>query len=183
MLDRVNPWGDRVRPSLGAQVVAEVAGERWQLEAYRELRRGIFIEEQALFEGSDFDAHDQHALPIVATSQIAGMPDRVVGVVRIYESGEGTWYGGRLGVHRDFRRFGAVGTALITAAVATAHALGCRQFLATVQEANVRYFERHHFAVREALLVRGRPHRLMEAALSAYPPRALGSRFVQTRAA
>ncbi|MGC4094866.1 MAG: GNAT family N-acetyltransferase [Polyangiaceae bacterium] len=183
MLDPVNPWGRPLRPSLGSEIVAEIAVEGWQLHAYRELRRAIFAEEQGLFEGSDFDAHDDYALPIVATSQIAGMADRVVGVVRIYESEPGVWYGGRLGVHRDFRRFGAVGTALISAAVSTAHYLGCRRFLATVQQANVRYFERHHFEVREPISVCGRPHQLMQARLEDYPARATGSRFVFARVA
>lgn len=183
MLDVVNPWGSRLRQSLSAEIVAEVASEAWQLKAYRELRRDIFAEEQGLFEGTDFDQHDQHALPIVAQSQIAGMADRVVGVVRIYRSEPSTWYGGRLGVHRDYRRFGAVGAALIACAVSTAHALGCRRFLATVQMANVRYFERHHFRALREVTVRERPHCLMQAELDAYPPRAPGERFVQARVA
>lgn len=183
MLDPINPWGRPVRPSLGAAVVAEVATEPWQLAGYRALRRAIFAEEQGLFEGSDFDDHDRHALPIVAQSQIAGMADRVVGVVRIYPSEPGTWYGGRLGVHVDFRRFGAIGTALITTACSTAHALGCQRFLATVQQANVRYFERHHFRVLRVLTLLGRPHQLMQADLSKYPPRAEGERLLQARVA
>ncbi len=181
MLDGVNPWGRPVRPSLGAEVVAEVATEAWQLRGYRELRRAIFAEEQRLFEGSDFDEHDAHALPIVAQSQIAGMADKVVGVVRIYRSEPGTWYGGRLAVREEFRRFGAIGTALIATAVSTAHALGCQRFLATVQLANVRYFERHHFIALRGVEVRGLPHQLMQADLAAYPPRA--ERLVQARVA
>jgi len=183
VLDAINPWGRPVRPSLGAEVVAQVASERWQLAGYRELRRAIFAEEQGLFDGSDFDEHDAHALPIVAQSQIAGMADRVVGVVRIFRSEPGTWYGGRLGVHREFRRFGAIGTALIATAVSTAHAHGCQRFLATVQVANVRYFERHHFRVLRELTLLGRPHQLMQADQAFYPPRAEGERFVQARVA
>ncbi|HXK18002.1 MAG TPA: MSMEG_0567/Sll0786 family nitrogen starvation N-acetyltransferase [Polyangiaceae bacterium] len=183
MLDVVNPWGRPVRPSLGAEVVAQVAREPWQLLGYRELRRAIFAEEQGLFAGSDFDEHDAHALPIVAESQIAGMSDRVVGVVRIYRGEPGTWFGGRLGVRKEYRRFGAIGTALITTAVSTAHALGCGRFLATVQLANVRYFERHHFRVLREIDVLGRPHQLMQAELAAYPPRAEGERLVQGRVA
>ncbi len=183
MLDRVNPWGRPVRPSLGAEVVAQIASEPWQLCGYRELRRAIFAEEQGIFEGSDFDEHDAHALPIVAQSQIAGMSDEVVGVVRIYRSEPGTWYGGRLGVHREFRRFGAIGTALITTAVSTAHGLGCQRFLATVQVANVRYFERHHFRALREISVRGLPHQLMQADLARYPACALGERIVQARVA
>jgi putative N-acetyltransferase (TIGR04045 family) len=168
---------------LGAEVVAEVAREPWQLAGYRELRRAIFSEEQGLFSGSDFDEHDEHALPIVAASQIAGMPDSVVGVVRIYRSAPGIWYGGRLGVRREFRRFGAIGSALITTAVSTAHALGCQRFLAHIQLANVRYFERHHFRVLREVVVQGQPHQLMQAELACYPPRAAHDRLVQARVA
>jgi putative N-acetyltransferase (TIGR04045 family) len=183
VLDAINPWGRPIRPSLGAEIVAGVASEPWQLLGYRELRRAIFAEEQGLFEGSDFDEHDAHALPIVAESQIAGMADRVVGVVRIFRSEPGTWYGGRLGVRREFRRFGAIGTALIATAVSTAHGQGCQRFLATVQVANVRYFERHHFRVLREISVRGRSHQLMQADLACYPPRAEGQRVVQARVA
>jgi putative N-acetyltransferase (TIGR04045 family) len=183
VLDRVNPWGRPVRPSLGAEVVAEVASEPWQLAGYRALRRAIFAEEQGLFEGSDFDEHDEHALPIVAQSQIAGMPDDIVGVVRIYRREPGTWFGGRLGVRKEYRRFGAIGTALITTAVSTAHGLGCQRFLATVQLANVRYFERHHFRALREVPVRGLPHQLMQADLACYPPRVEGERLVQSRVA
>ena len=183
MLDPINPWGRPIRPSLSAEIVAQVASEPWQLAGYRELRRAIFAEEQGLFEGSDIDEHDQHALPIVAHSQIAGMADRVVGVVRIYRSEPGTWYGGRLGVRKEYRRFGAIGAALISSACSTAHALGCQRFLATVQDGNVRYFERHHFRVLRALDLLGRPHQLMQADLACYPPRAEGERLVQARVA
>ena len=183
MLDPIHPWGRPVKPSLGAEVIAEVATQPWQVAGYRQLRTRIFAEEQGLFAGSDFDEHDEHALPIVAQSQIVGMADQVVGVVRIYRSEPGTWYGGRLGVRTEFRRFGAIGTALITAAVSTAHALDCQRFLATVQLGNVRYFERHHFRTLREVSVLGRPHQLMQADLAAYPARSLGERFVQARVA
>jgi len=183
VLDTIHPWGRPIRASLGAEIVARLAREPCQLAGYRELRRAIFAEEQGLFEGSDFDEHDAHALPIVAESQIAGMSDRVVGVVRIFRSEPGVWYGGRLGVHREFRRFGAIGTALIATACSTAHAHGCQRFLATVQLANVRYFERHHFRVLREISVRGRPHQFMQAELACYPPRSDGERCVQARVA
>ncbi|MET0795220.1 MAG: MSMEG_0567/Sll0786 family nitrogen starvation N-acetyltransferase [Polyangiaceae bacterium] len=141
------------------------------MQAYFQLRREIFGVEQGLFEGSDRDAHDEHASAIVAQGEIAGMPDGVVGVVRIYQQGKDTWYGGRLGVARAYRRVGVVGTALITEAVSTAHGWGCRRFLATVQEANARYFEHHHFRRLEAMELLGRPHFLMQADLERYPAR------------
>jgi putative N-acetyltransferase (TIGR04045 family) len=171
MLDLVYPWGQPVRPQTAQQIRAEVASEPWQIAAYFRIRREIFAAEQGIFVDSDEDAFDAHATPIVAQGEIAGMPDGVVGVVRIYRAAEGedTWFGGRLGVSHAYRRVGAVGTALITEAVATAHGWGCRRFLATVQGANARYFEQHHFRRLEAIELLGRPHFLMEADLSRYP--------------
>jgi len=163
------PWGTHPR-FLSRDVSATVASERWQIEAYFRLRRDIFEREQGLFSGSDVDEHDAHATPIVASSQLAGMPDEVVGVVRIYRTESDTWYGGRLGVAHAYRRVGAVGGALIQTAVSTAHAHGCRRFLATVQQRNVRYFERYAFRSLSELSLRGQPHRLMQADLAAYPP-------------
>jgi putative N-acetyltransferase (TIGR04045 family) len=183
VLDRVLPWGHAVRPYVCPHVTAEIASEAWQLAAYFALRRRIFVHEQRLFTVSDADEHDETATPIVALSQLAGMADEVVGVVRIYESAPGTWFGGRLGVAASYRARGAVGAALITAAVSTAHAWGCRRFLATVQEANVRYFERHHFRALEATTVCGRPHRLMEAELDCYPACSRASRNPAEQAA
>jgi len=171
MLDRIHPWGKPVRTQTAQRVTAELAREPWQVAGYYQLRREIFAAEQGLFEGSDRDAFDEHASPIVAQGEIAGMPDGVVGVVRIYQEGKDTWFGGRLGVSRAYRRVGAVGTALITEAVSTAHGWGCRRFLATVQEANARYFEHHHFCRLEAIELLGRPHFLMQADLAHYPAR------------
>jgi putative N-acetyltransferase (TIGR04045 family) len=163
------PWGIP-RGFLSRDVSASVARERWQVEAYYRLRREIFEREQRLFTDSDVDEFDARAIPIVASSHIAGMPDEVVGVVRIYPTEDDTWYGGRLGVAHAYRRVGAVGGALIAVAVASAHAWGCRRFLATVQLRNVRYFERYAFQPLGEVSVRGQPHQLMQADLAAYPP-------------
>lgn len=169
MLDAVHPWGKALRVQTAQRITAEVAREPWQVRAYYQLRREIFAAEQGLFEHDDRDQFDAEASPIVAQGEIAGMPDAVVGVVRIYRADERTWFGGRLGVAHAYRRVGAVGSALITEAVSTAHAWGCQRFLATVQEANARYFEHHHFRRLERLELLGRPHFLMQADLERYP--------------
>jgi len=171
VLDRIHPWGNPVRAQTAQRITAQLADEWWQVVAYFQLRREIFAVEQGLFAESDRDVFDDRARPIVAQGEIAGMPDRVVGVVRIYQEGTDTWFGGRLGVARAYRRVGAVGTALITEAVSTAHGWGCKRFLATVQEANTRYFEHHHFRRLQALSLLGRPHFLMQADLEHYPAR------------
>lgn len=169
-------WGEPVVPFFSPVVTAQIAREAWQLRGYYALRRTVFVEEQGLFDATDIDDHDAVATPIVVVGHAAGMPDEVVGAVRIYPAGAGTWYGGRLGVSRGYRSRGVVGSALVVAAVCTAHARGCTRFLATIQEANVAFFERHHFAKRGAVPVCGLPHELMEADLDAYPPRVADDR-------
>lgn len=170
MLDGINPYGRRVPAYRSPAIVTQVAREPWQVEGYYRLRRGVFAEEQGLFSDDDRDAHDAHALPIVAMSVVAGMPDEVVGVVRIFETAPRQWYGGRLAVSAAYRRHGVVGESLIRVAVCTANLHGCDRFMATVQAPVVRYFERHHFRFIEPISVCGKPHGLMEAELAAFPP-------------
>jgi putative N-acetyltransferase (TIGR04045 family) len=161
-------WGEPVAPFLTSHVTAQIASEPWQHIGYLALRRSIFVAEQRMFDVSDVDEHDGVATPIVVLGHSGGMPDEVIGGVRIYPTGGGTWFGGRLGVHARHRARGVVGSALIFAAVSTAREWGCTRFLATVQEPNVRYFERHRFASIRAVDVCGHPHRLMEADLAFY---------------
>jgi predicted GNAT family N-acyltransferase len=137
---------------LSRDIGALVANEPWQVDGYFRLRREIFEREQRLFTDSDVDEHDAHATPIVALSHVAGMPFEVIGVAH------------------EYRRVGAVGGALIRTAVTTAHAHGCRRFLATVQARNVRYFEHYDFHSLGELSVRDQPHHLMQAELRSFPP-------------
>ena len=137
---------------------------------YFRLRQAIFCDEQQLFEQLDRDDLDTVAYPIVAIAHQPDQPDQVVGVVRIYETQPRLWYGGRLGVHPEFRRVGRIGKGLIQKAVTTANTWGCDRFLATVQLQNVRFFTRLHWQSLEQLDIVGRPHHLMEADLAFYPP-------------
>ena len=141
-----------------------------ELQGYFDLRQSIFCQEQNLFDGNDEDALDAIAYPIVAIDREAPPDQQVVGVVRIYEEGNRLWYGGRLGVHRDYRRVGRIGKGLIQKAVTTANTWGCDRFLATVQLQNVRFFRRLHWETLEEITVCDRPHHLMEADLNFYPP-------------
>lgn len=175
--DQTSVASATVRAYRSRGIVTQVATEPWQVAGYHELRRRVFVEEQGLFEASDEDRADDVALPIVAMSVVHGMLDQVVGTVRIFQPLDGnasTWFGGRLAVDPFYRRHGVIGESLIRAAVCTAHALGCTEFLATVQQPVVRYFERHHFRVLRPITVCGVPHALMEASLSAYPARHYG---------
>jgi hypothetical protein len=160
-----------------------------QLDGYWALRKQIFCEEQRIFQGNDYDEFDEHAIPIVCETLIAGMEDGVVGVVRIDERAPGLWYGSRLAVAQDYRSIrqlspgvsvrnnlpiyrglGALGAGLIYKAVSTAHALGCTEFLATVQHQNVRFFQRLHWEALGTLDLFGLPHVKMRADLSYYRP-------------
>jgi putative N-acetyltransferase (TIGR04045 family) len=134
--------------------------------AYLELRRSIFCDEQGLFAASDQDELDAVAFPIVCL----GPGERVVGVVRTWQAGPGQWWGGRLGVHRDFRTVGSIGRWLVQHAVGVARARGARQFRATVQAGNVAFFRRLHWRSLEQLELLGRTHHLMEADLERYAP-------------
>jgi hypothetical protein len=169
--------------------VFKIARTSDELAGYWALRRAIFCEEQKIFRGTDRDAIDARAIPIVCETLIAGMEDSVVGVVRIDEREPGVWYGSRLGVAADFRSvkkispgvamrnhqpvyrgLGALGAGLIYKAVSTAHALGCREFLATVQHQNARFFERLHWEPLEQIELFGLPHVKMRADLGHYQP-------------
>ncbi|PUA19426.1 MSMEG_0567/Sll0786 family nitrogen starvation N-acetyltransferase [Glaciimonas sp. PCH181] len=148
----------------------KLASSHQEREATRCLRRAVFCDEQGIFKGDDQDEIDQHALPIAAILSIPDMQDEVVGTVRIYESEPGVWYGSRLAVATQARRIGSVGSGLIKLAVGTAHARGCKIFLAQVQSQNVPLFKKLHWTSLAEIDVHGRPHHLMQADLAHYPP-------------
>lgn len=148
----------------------KLATEAWEHDEAARLRRAVFCEEQRLFHGSDADAIDGIAATLVAVSCIHSMSEDVVGTVRIHELSPGLWQGSRLAVRRDYRGQAWLGSELIHLAVSTAHARGARRFVAQVQPQNVPLFERLHWRSLEEIMVRDRPHRLMEADLAHYPP-------------
>ncbi|MGF1569880.1 MAG: MSMEG_0567/Sll0786 family nitrogen starvation N-acetyltransferase [Nodosilinea sp.] len=148
----------------------ELAKSDIDIRGYFALRQTIFCEEQGLFAGHDLDDLDDLAHPIVAIDHEAPAGRQVVGVVRIYEPSPRLWYGGRLGVHPHYRRVGRIGKGLIHKAVTTAHGWGCDRFLATVQQQNVRFFQRLHWDLLEEMILCDRPHGLMVADLNFYPP-------------
>jgi len=145
----------------------KLASTPQEIDAYFALRRSIFAEEQQLFQSDDRDDIDAIAYPIIA---ITTDTQQVVGVVRIYETEPGIWYGGRLGTHADYRKGWQIGKGLIYKAVTTANTWGCTQFLATVQLQNVRFFQRLHWESLQEITLRDRPHHLMQADLAFYPP-------------
>jgi hypothetical protein len=166
-----------------------IARNGHELEGYWGLRRQIFCKEQGIFDETDRDEFDEDAIPIICETLVAGMEDGVVGVVRIDEREAGLWYGSRLGVAPEYRAIrqlspsvsvrnslpvyrglGALGAGLIYKAVSTAHALGCVEFLATVQQQNARFFQRLHWEPLGTLDLFGLPHVKMRADLNYYRP-------------
>jgi len=149
--------------------VVRLARTPWERAGHHALRRAVFCEEQHVFEHDDRDAIDDHALPIIAAYCTAGMPERVVGAVRIHQPEPGIWRGSRLAVHPEHRKLSRIGAELIRMAVCTAHGLGARQFFAQVQEQNVLFFRRLHWRSIGETTLHGLPHHEMEANLVRYP--------------
>lgn len=146
------------------------ADTAWEIDQARRLRRAVFCLEQGIFVGDDLDVIDAQAQPLVAVSQVGGMPDQVVGTVRIHEAEPGLWWGSRLAVHAAFRHHGRLGAMLIRLAVCSAHARGCHLFLAHVQAQNVPLFEKLGWTWLKDETLHGRPHALMQARLDQHPP-------------
>ena len=146
----------------------------WEAREAHALRRAVFCIEQGIFVGDDRDAIDERAQLLVANTCVAGIPQQVVGTVRIHrEQAEGLpdlWYGSRLAVHPAFRHHSRLGATLIRLAVSSAHALGCQTFRAHVQSQNVPLFERMGWCVLNEELLLGRAHAHMQVDLAQYPP-------------
>jgi putative N-acetyltransferase (TIGR04045 family) len=153
---------------LAGDMLVKPAGEPWERQHYYALRHAVFSDEQQLL-AQDKDEKDFAAIPIVAVTHHCGMPEQVIGAVRIYQTEPGLWYGGRLCVQRQYRRHATIGKALVNEAVSRAIDLGCQTFLATVQQANESYFHSLHWVTLEAISLLGQPHCLMQARLDCYP--------------
>ena len=153
---------------LAGELLVKPADQAWEREDYYGLRREVFCEEQQLL-AQDKDENDFQAIAIVAVAYHCGMPERVIGAVRIYQAEPGLWYGGRLCVERQYRRHSMIGKALVNEAVSRAIDLGCHTFLATVQLANESYFRALHWQTLGSMDLLGQPHNLMQAHLGCYP--------------
>jgi putative N-acetyltransferase (TIGR04045 family) len=171
-MDTLLPWCELPTTFAPCEFRVKWADGGWEINEARRLRRAVFCDEQHVFDGDDLDATDAHAQPLVALSCVGGMPEQVVGTVRIHRDveGDGVWWGSRLAVHARLRKHGRIGATLIRLAVCSANARGCSVFLAHVQRQNQALFEALHWrALREESL-HGRPHVLMQADLAHYPP-------------
>ncbi|MDR3466101.1 MAG: GNAT family N-acetyltransferase [Xanthobacteraceae bacterium] len=160
------------KPFVASEFQVRFATAAWERDAAAALRRRVFCEEQGIFTADDRDPIDDHAIPLVALSLLGVAEGEVVGTVRIHrdDGEEHTWWGSRLAVERSYRKLGAVGASLIRLAVCSAHARGCRRFIANVQSQNALLFQHLHWRSLGEFELLGRPHHRMEADLDRYPP-------------
>ena len=117
---------DGCRPVLGAAELAE----------HLRIRHAVFVEEQALFDGTDQDAYDDDLATVHVLGFVDGLP---AGTVRLYPLDGGLWHGDRLAVLPEARR-SRIGGRLVRLAVATAGQRGGTRMQARVQLPNVAFF-------------------------------------------
>ena len=102
------------------------------------LRHQVFVVEQGIFQDSDRDDLDEDPGTIHLVCTVDSL---VGGTVRIYRLDEpGLWKGDRLAVAPAMRRV-RLGKHLVGHAVRTARKLGGEEMIASVQLANVAFFE------------------------------------------
>ncbi len=151
----------------GRRLTCRIAETPDELAIHFEIREAVFVDEQAFFEGSDRDEHDDDP----ATGHVLGLCGRAAGgAVRLYPlDGEGLWKGDRLAVMPAFRNR-ALGPPLVRFAVKTAGERGGRLMIAHIQPQNVAFFRRLGWrAAGEPEEFVGRIHQRMEIDLSSGP--------------
>ncbi|RRQ25358.1 GNAT family N-acetyltransferase [Rhodococcus sp. Eu-32] len=149
--------GTAVATSQAPFLIHECGGAT-ELDAYRRLRRDIFVTEQGLFTGSDHDDVDDDPRTVVLIARSAD--GIVLGGVRLAPCTArdlGWWAGSRLVVSSDARASG-VGPALVRAACAHAESHGVLRFDATVQRQHEKLFTRLGWVRRGDLDIHGAPH-------------------------
>ena len=131
-----------------------------QLDAYRAIRREVFVAEQGIFDADDSDRIDEDPRTVVLVC--VDETGQVLGGVRLAPAVEGRdigwWTGSRLVVRRDARGAGGIGSALVREACATALGLGVLRFEATVQERNAPLFEHLGWLAFGTAAIGGVPH-------------------------
>ncbi|GAA2078760.1 GNAT family N-acetyltransferase [Aeromicrobium halocynthiae] len=148
------------RPAPAPSFLVEQALTRADLEAYRALRREVFVAEQGLFAADDADRIDDDPRTVVLIARAGD--GTVLGGVRIAPAVEGRdigwWSGSRLAVTAAARTRSGVGAALVRAARARAEAEGALRFDATVQRQNEALFHRLGWTTLSVTDVHDHPH-------------------------
>lgn len=157
---------DRMRDPSYVVVEADPA----EVLAYHQLRKDVFVHEQALFTGTDVDIVDEDPRAVVLVARTCD--GEVLGGVRLHPAPGpdglpplrdlGWWRGSRLAVAADARLHLGVGAALVRAACARAEAAGALRFDAEIQAQHRRLFERLGWQVRSERLLHGHPHLVVD---------------------
>jgi putative N-acetyltransferase (TIGR04045 family) len=126
--------------SAASRVACRQVASAAELADHFAIRHRIFVDEQAIFTGSDLDLHDRDMSAVALIGYCDGV---AAGTVRLFalDSADGIWQGDRLAVLAPYRTRG-LGAPLVRCAVATAAVLGGRLMCAHIQLANVRFFQR-----------------------------------------
>ncbi|HET9167840.1 MAG TPA: MSMEG_0567/sll0787 family protein [Actinospica sp.] len=163
MQDILELLGDRSTLARIPELQIEQAKDTAAIEAYRALRREVFVHEQGLFDGHDLDARDEDPRTIVLVAR--DRSGRIIGGVRLGPARVGPdigwWYGGRLVVAPGERGVRNVGAALVRAACARAESEGVLRFEASVQADNEVFFARLGWQRVRPITVADRRHVLM----------------------
>jgi len=152
---------------VAAPVVCRRARSQRERADHWDIRRQIFVEEKAVFAGSDLDARDADDATIAVLGYSGGIP---IGTVRLFllDPDAERWQGDRLAVLSAYRAHG-VGGPLVRYAVATAAVLGGRTMSAHIQPGNVTFFRRLGWTDEgEPEIYAGLPHQPMSIALPSY---------------
>jgi putative N-acetyltransferase (TIGR04045 family) len=138
------------------------------LAAHFAIRHCVFVNEQGVLVFTDVDPWDAHAQVVHV---LAAREGNYAGTVRLYPlDTSGRWRGDRLAVLKEHRS-SLVGAQLVRFATATAAAHGGQLMEASVQLANVTFFERLGWRCDgDVYAYLGLPHQPMVFDLSNAPP-------------
>ena len=104
--------------SAASRVVCRQVASAAELADHFAIRHRIFVDEQAIFTGSDLDLHDHDTSAVALIGYCDGV---AAGTVRLFalDPADGIWQGDRLAVLAPYRTRG-LGAPLVRCAVATA---------------------------------------------------------------
>lgn len=130
--------GEQTAAPPRAERICRVATSADELERHFAIRHAVFVDEQAIFAGSDRDERDDNPETIAVVGLVGGT---AYGAVRLYPvDAAGLWKGDRLAVLPEQRR-GLLGATLVRFAVHTAGRRGGTRMIASVQAPNLHFFE------------------------------------------
>lgn len=131
---------DNRRTKSNIDKIAVWSADSKELAAHFIIRHRVFVNEQGALVLTDIDEWDNHANVVHV---LAAYGHNYAGTVRFFPLDDDglLWKGDRLAVLKQHRR-SIVGAQLVRFATSTAAAMGGQEMEASVQPANVKFFER-----------------------------------------